>query len=43
MFPLSDYLPTLRASIVTYALILLMGVAWIFVQGGESTSRRSRR
>lgn len=33
MIPLSDDNPTLRTPFVTYALLLAIGAAWIFVQG----------
>lgn len=33
MFPIGDYNPRLRTPVVTYALIFVMGAAWLFVQG----------
>jgi membrane associated rhomboid family serine protease len=39
MFPLGDYLPTLRTPVITYALILLMGATWLFVQRAGADER----
>src|SRR5688572_12256315 len=33
MIPISDENPTLRAPVVTIALLLAIGAAWIFLQG----------
>jgi membrane associated rhomboid family serine protease len=38
MFPIGDDNPTLRTPVVTYALLALLLIVWIFVQGGDFDS-----
>jgi membrane associated rhomboid family serine protease len=42
VFPLRDDNPTLRLPLVTVALILANGVAWIYLQGGGSAAHLAR-